>query len=428
MGERVGAPAVVADRVSKVFKLYERPSGRLVEWLTLNQIRRHEPYTVLREVSLEAARGECLGIIGRNGCGKSTLLRILSGSLTQTSGRVSVQGRVFALIELSTGFNPTLTGVQNIEFAAQMLGMDRSYIRSKRDEIIEFADLGRYIDRPLREYSSGMRARLSFSLFAFLEPDVLMIDEAFSVGDEAFQKKSYALLEQMITAEGRTVIFVSHAMHVMSRLCQRVAWLDTGLVRMLGTSEEVCDAYVEHVRRQAGRGAEVGPSGVPVMLGAFEAPTESLDAFEPVGQDPVLIAMWVTDEKDNPVPAAAARATFRLYAAFHFARPLGELAFVVRVYSADGWLVAHGDSSVRDGIHPHPAGGGVIVCRWQCKPIGLGPGRYRVSVEVRPIEGGGGPVLDVEEGGVLRVEGSAVVDSVYDAFLPPTFFEHPDDQ
>ncbi len=425
------APAVVARDVSKVFKLYDRPSGRLLEWMTLGRLRRHDAYQVLEDVSLEAAPGECLGIIGRNGCGKSTLLRILSGSLSPTSGSVSIRGRVFALIELSTGFNSTLTGAQNIGFAAQMLGMDKAYVRAKKDEIIDFADLGRYIDRPLREYSSGMRARLSFSLFAFLEPDVLMIDEAFSVGDEAFQRKSYALLEQMIKAEGRTVLFVSHAMHVMRRLCQRIVWLEDGGVRLFGAGEEVCDAYLQHMQRHARPGDHapaIGPSGVPLVPEPFAEPAYSLDGFTPTGADPQLVGLWIVDIKAQVVPVATSRAPFRLYAAFHFARPAPAVRIVVCIHTQDEWLVAHGDTSVREGAPPTPAGGSVIVTSWQVKPIGLAPGRYRVSVEVHPAQGEGEPLLVIDEAGVLEIEGPAVVDSVYDGFLPPGIVEHLDDQ
>ncbi len=432
---RDGAPAVLARDLSKVFKLYERPSGRLVEWLTLGRVRRHEPYPVLKDITLEAAPGECLGIIGRNGCGKSTLLRILSGSLSPTSGTVSIRGRVFALIELSTGFNSTLTGEQNIDFAAQMLGMDRNYVRSKKDQIIDFADLGRYIDRPLREYSSGMRSRLSFSMFAFLEPDVLMVDEAFSVGDEAFQKKSYALLEEMITAEGRTVLFVSHAMHVMRRLCQRVAWLEDGGVRLQGSGEEVCDAYLEHMRRHPSRGQHepaIGPSGVPLVPEPFREPAHSVGGFAPTGGEPSLAAMWIVDAKGAVLPTAPARAPFRIHAAYRFERPAPACAFVMRLHDEQGWLVAHSDTRVRDGAPPVPSGRTTIVTGWQFKPIGLAPGRYRVSVEALPLdergEVAGPPLLTVEEAGMLEVEGPRVVDSVYDGFLPPGLVEHHDDQ
>ncbi len=232
--------------IGKKFKLYSNPNHRLLEWLSFGRSVRHCDFWALKDIDITLRRGECLGVIGANGSGKSTLLKILSGSLSPTVGRVRTEGRVYALIELATGFNPLLTGRQNIDLAGQMLGLDPQYVKERTDDIISFADLGQFIDQPARFYSSGMFARLGFSLFAFLEPDVLMIDEVLAVGDAAFRHKCFDLMEKQVKSLDRAVVYVSHGMHAVRRLCSTVLWLDRGVARMFGEPNEVVNAYLQH--------------------------------------------------------------------------------------------------------------------------------------------------------------------------------------
>ena len=197
----------------------------------------------VKDVSLEVMQGEVLGIIGRNGAGKSTLLKILSRVTTPTSGQIKVKGRIASLLEVGTGFHPELTGRENIYLNGAILGMSKSEIRSKFDEIVDFSGCERYIDTPVKRYSSGMYVRLAFAVAAHLEPEILIIDEVLAVGDAEFQKKCMGKMKD-VAEQGRTVIFVSHQIASITRLCQKVLWMDCGKSLELGSAEEVCSHYL----------------------------------------------------------------------------------------------------------------------------------------------------------------------------------------
>ena len=213
--------------------------------------RPHETFWALKNVSFEISKGEVVGIVGCNGAGKSTLLKVLSRITTPTSGVSDVAGRVGSLLEVGTGFHPELTGRENILLNGSILGMTRQEIRQRIDPIIEFAGVERFIDTPIKRYSSGMRLRLGFSVAAHLEVDVLLIDEVLAVGDGEFQKKCLKAMENM-HQRGRTVIFVSHNMAAVENLCPRTIWIDKGQVRRDGASQEVISEYMTSFSRIQG--------------------------------------------------------------------------------------------------------------------------------------------------------------------------------
>jgi lipopolysaccharide transport system ATP-binding protein len=202
-----------------------------------------ETFWALKDVSFEISAGQAVGVIGRNGAGKSTLLKILSRITRPTTGRVELYGRVGSLLEVGTGFHPELTGRENVYLSGAILGMGRAEIARKFDEIVDFAEVERFIETPVKYYSSGMYLRLAFSVAAHLEPDVLIVDEVLAVGDMAFQRKCISKMND-VGGHGRTVIFVSHSMPAVSRLCQRVLLLSDGTLIKDGPSEEVIKAYV----------------------------------------------------------------------------------------------------------------------------------------------------------------------------------------
>lgn len=206
------------------------------------QVRR-ETFWALRDINFEVEEGEVVGIIGRNGAGKSTLLKILSRITEPTEGYAVLRGRIGSLLEVGTGFHPELTGRENIYFNGILLGMTRQEIRQKFDEIVAFAGVETFLDTPLKHYSSGMAMRLAFSVAAHLEPEILVVDEVLAVGDIEFQKKCLNKMEDVSRRAGRTVLFVSHQMGQIRRLCNRVMWLDSGRVRMIGPTLEVVAAY-----------------------------------------------------------------------------------------------------------------------------------------------------------------------------------------
>jgi homopolymeric O-antigen transport system ATP-binding protein len=210
--------------------------------------RRHRTIWALDDVSFEIKAGDVVGIVGRNGAGKSTLLKIISRITEPTSGRLGVNGRVGALLEVGTGFHPELTGRENVFLYGSILGMHRSDIRRRFAEIVEFAEVERFLDTPIKRYSSGMQVRLAFAVAAHLEPDLLLVDEVLAVGDVAFQKKCLGRMGE-VAGEGRTVLFVSHNMAVMQALCRRGILLDGGRVAHDGTIREAVSRYLRHLER-----------------------------------------------------------------------------------------------------------------------------------------------------------------------------------
>ena len=239
--------AIEVEHLSKCYRLYQRPVDRLLE--IFSRRPRHRPFWALRDISFNVASGETFGIIGDNGAGKSTLLKILAGTLKPTTGRFLCQGRVAALLELGAGFHPELTGRQNFYLNATLLGLTEEEIKAKEEEIISFSELGTFIDQPVKTYSSGMYVRLAFSIAVQVNPDILIVDEALSVGDQRFQRKS---IDRIIDfcRKGKTIVFCSHSMYHVLNLCQRVLWLDRGQVRLLGPAKEVVKAYEDWSRER----------------------------------------------------------------------------------------------------------------------------------------------------------------------------------
>jgi lipopolysaccharide transport system ATP-binding protein len=236
---------VKAENLSKVYRLYDNPKDRFKEALNPFRKKYHRDFYALRDVSFDIEKGETVGIIGRNGSGKSTLLKIITGVLTPTSGTSAARGRVAALLELGAGFNPELTGRENIFFSGTLTGYSREEIHLKFPEIAAFADIGDFMDQPVKTYSSGMYMRLAFAIAAHIEADVLLIDETLAVGDAAFVQKCMRFLRGF--QERGTLLFVSHDPGAVINLCQRAIWLDQGKVKEMGMAKDVCEAYLDAI-------------------------------------------------------------------------------------------------------------------------------------------------------------------------------------
>lgn len=239
------APAPLALQVrglSKSYKLYNAPMDNLIEALTGK--KRHGEKQVLQGISLDIKKGESLGILGRNGAGKSTLLKIIAGTLKPTSGDIKINGRVTAILELGSGFDPMVSGRENIMMGGLCLGMSRAEVAAKTDRIIAFSELEDAIDQPFRTYSSGMQARLTFATAIHTDPDILIIDEALAVGDIRFQVKCFARLKE-IQANGATILLVTHETNAMVNMCKRGLILENGTVFEDGPSEDVARAYTK---------------------------------------------------------------------------------------------------------------------------------------------------------------------------------------
>jgi len=233
--------AISLRGVSKCFKRYDRPVDRLKELLIPGKSRAQE-FWALRDIDLDVPKGQTLGIVGRNGSGKSTLLQIIAGTLTPTTGTVQVNGRVSALLELGSGFNPEFTGRQNVFFNGQLLGLTKGEVEERFDEIAAFADIGDFIDQPVKTYSSGMFVRLAFAVAVHVDPEVLIVDEALSVGDGIFVHRCM-LKVQDFRDNGGTILFVSHDVGSVTRLCSHCVWLRSGYLHSIGTSRDISRAY-----------------------------------------------------------------------------------------------------------------------------------------------------------------------------------------
>ena len=231
--------------VTMQFRLNNDKILSLKEFVTtaLRGKLQYNKFTALEHISFELKRGQTLGLIGRNGAGKSTLLKIISGILKPTEGCVSCYGNVVPMLELGSGFDFDLTGRENVFLNGAILGYSEEFLKGKYDEIVEFSELGQFIEVPIRNYSSGMLARLAFSIATVVNPDILIVDEILSVGDVAFQEKSKKRMLHLMGG-GTTVLFVSHSIEQIREICDRAVWLDQGLIKMMGKAEDVCQAYI----------------------------------------------------------------------------------------------------------------------------------------------------------------------------------------
>ena len=242
--------AIRAEGLGKTYQLYDKPHHRLLQALGRGRKNYFREFAALNDISFELAKGQTLGIIGRNGAGKSTLLQIICGTLTPTTGQVQVDGRIAALLELGTGFNPDFTGRENVFINAAILGLSQREILARLDDIIAFADIGLFIDQPVKTYSSGMYVRLAFAVVVHVNPEILIVDEALAVGDALFQAKCMTRMRRMLD-DGLTLLFISHDIAAVKALCQRALWLDHGQVRAIGSTPEVTRDYDHDWIRQA---------------------------------------------------------------------------------------------------------------------------------------------------------------------------------
>ena len=242
---------IKADNISMRFNLgIEKNFSLKLFFINLFKSKKNKPkkeeFWALKDVTFEVEKGEVVGFIGSNGAGKSTLLKIIAGVMKPTKGKVEVHGNICPMIELGAGFDMELTARENIYLNGAVLGYSKEFIEKKFDEIVEFSELKDFLDVPVRNFSSGMIARLAFSIATIVDPEILIVDEILSVGDIAFQQKSENKMKSMIGG-GTTVLFVSHSIEQIKNLCNKVIWLEHGLVKEIGPAEEVCNKYIESV-------------------------------------------------------------------------------------------------------------------------------------------------------------------------------------
>jgi len=305
-------PAVSVRNVSKVYRIYERPEHRLIQMATLGRIRRFQEFAALSDISLEVSRGETVGIVGRNGCGKSTLLQIICGTLQPSGGAVEVRGRIAALLELGAGFNGEFTGRENVYMNGAILGFSREEMDARFEGIARFADIGDFIERPVKTYSSGMFVRLAFAVATAVEPDILVVDEALAVGDEAFQRKCYARIEAL-KERGGTILFVSHGGQTIVQLCDRAVLIDAGEKLLEGEPKTVVNQYQRLINLS---GAEAASAREAIRcLRAAEPAEEPQEALTAPQLDRVDEPLTSSEGDFDPHLVSAAVVAYESYGA-----------------------------------------------------------------------------------------------------------------
>lgn len=289
--------SVTAAGLGKAYRRYARPFDRALEWLDGTQ--RHALFWAVRDASFAVEPGGALGLVGDNGAGKTTLLALLAGAATPTEGELTVRGRRSAILELGAGFHPEFTGRENIHLVGVAQGMSRAEVASRIDEIVGFSELGTFIDQPVRTYSSGMFLRLAFSIATAAEPEVLIVDEALAVGDQRFQLKCTDRIARFVQ-RGGTLIFCSHNLYQVKKLCRQALWIDRGSVAAHGAAAEVCDQYADRARARILSG-HTGTTEGAAVLGVSRV--EAVDAAGlPVLQvetgDAVTVRVWLRRAPD----------------------------------------------------------------------------------------------------------------------------------
>lgn len=309
--------AIAAQHLGKRYALFHKPSDRLKQLLLGRWKRYSREFHALQDVSFSIRPGEVVGLVGRNGAGKSTLLQLVCGTLEPSAGTLAVQGRVAALLELGAGFSPDFTGLENIYINAAILGLSRAQVDAQLETILAFADIGDFIHQPVKTYSSGMFMRLAFAVATSVEPDILVIDEALSVGDGAFARKSFDRIMRLKDA-GKTILFCSHSMYQIEALCSRALWIDAGRLRMDGTPADVTSAYSASLNADAltGTASALVPGAVAAGAGLGrivnvearvdgEAVARGTAAQVLSGQSTLALTLGFSIDPTLPTPALA---------------------------------------------------------------------------------------------------------------------------
>lgn len=310
--------AISVKNLTKTYRVFGHPGDRIKQALTFGRVRFHREFTALQDVSFEIKKGETIGIIGRNGSGKSTLLQLICGILKPTYGSVQVNGRISALLELGSGFNPEFTGRENVYFQGAVIGIPRQEMDSKFDGIAAFADIGEFIDQPVRTYSSGMFVRLAFAVAVSVDPKLLVVDEALSVGDAVFQHKSKKRVQEMIDS-GVSVLLVSHDKSLITSTCSRCILMDNGRMMMDGLPADVFDYYYaliakgsEHIQQN-----RLDSGRLQVISGTGEARVESIRLLD-------------SDARELSILEVGMPVTLEFLVRIHQPIPRLALAFVIR--------------------------------------------------------------------------------------------------
>jgi ABC-type polysaccharide/polyol phosphate transport system ATPase subunit len=368
-------PAVVARDVSRMYALYAHPLDRVKEILVRRSY--HKAFWALHDVSFEVPRGQTLGIVGQNGSGKSTLLQILAGVLQPTSGEARVHGRVAALLELGSGFNPEFTGRENVLLNGAIMGIPEAEMRSRLDAIAAFADIGEFFDEPVKTYSSGMFVRLAFAAAINVDADVLIVDEALAVGDAYFQHRCILRMAEL-QERGVTILVVSHDVAAIKRLCQRALWFEHGRLMDDGPPERVAARYLAAAFGQGEQGSATPAADVPAIL-PDDLPPPHVDRRFGNGAAEI-VGVGLFDDAGRPITSQTHGQPWelRLRVRFHAALSQPMIGFVLR--DRLGTDLASSNTTLEGYPLPPAPAGAIYTVRFCCQPPLLHPGNYAFAV------------------------------------------------
>ena len=395
--------AIAVKDVGKIYKLYDKPSDRIKDAMGLGRKKHYTEHHALQGVDMTIRQGECVGIIGTNGSGKSTILKIITGVLTPTSGEVNVNGRISALLELGAGFNMEYNGIENIYLNGTMIGFSKKEIDEKLEEILAFADIGDYVYQPVKTYSSGMFVRLAFAVAINIDPEILIVDEALSVGDVFFQAKCYHKFEEF-KKMGKTIVFVSHDLSSISKYCDRVVLLNQGVKLGEGSPKQMIDTYKqvlvgqyvapeaeeerllddERLREMAAKG--VDGSKIKKQTGEADGMAKNPELLEYGSKKALISEYYITDDKGVRTSAVIKGSRFTIHMKVEMSERIAAPIFAFTIKNVRGTEITGTNTMVEKAFLDAVEAGDVKEITFTQK-MNLQGGDYLLSLGVTGYEG-----------------------------------------
>ena len=378
--------AIAVDHISKVYKLYDKPMDRMVEALGLTKKKKYREHFALSDVSFQVKKGECVGIIGTNGSGKSTILKIITGVLNPTGGTLTVNGRIQALLELGAGFNMEYTGIENIYLNGTMNGFTEQEIESRMQDILDFADIGDYVKQPVKTYSNGMFVRLAFSVAINIDPEILIVDEALSVGDVFFQAKCYHKFEEF-KKMGKTIIFVSHDLSSVSKYCDRVVLLNQGVKLGEGSPKEMIDDYKRVLVGQyelpepKSESSLLNDEQIQVAVQKKAAKQDTSKLLEYGTKEAVIEQFYMTDDRGAEAKSIIKGSQFTIHMKVRFMADLPAPIFAFSIKTVKGTEIT-GTNTMFEKAFLEPVKAGAVKDITFTQKMSLQGGEYLLSFGV----------------------------------------------
>jgi len=383
--------AIAVDHISKVYKLYDKPMDRMVEALGLTKKKKYREHFALSDVSFQVKKGECVGIIGTNGSGKSTILKIITGVLNPTGGTLTVNGRIQALLELGAGFNMEYTGIENIYLNGTMNGFTEQEIESRMQDILDFADIGDYVKQPVKTYSSGMFVRLAFSVAINIDPEILIVDEALSVGDVFFQAKCYHKFEEF-KKMGKTIIFVSHDLSSVSKYCDRVVLLNQGVKLGEGSPKEMIDDYKRvlvgqyELPESKSESSLLNDEQIQVAVQKKAAKQDTSKLLEYGTKEAVIEQFYMTDDRGAESKSIIKGSEFTIHMKVRFMADLPAPIFAFSIKTVKGTEIT-GTNTMFEKAFLEPVKAGAVKNITFTQKMSLQGGEYLLSFGVTGYDG-----------------------------------------